>query len=406
MTRKPSLVAIFLTIFVDLIGFSLVIPFLAEEARDTFGTPEIVATLLGSVYSLMQFIFVPVWGRLSDRVGRRPVLVWSVAATALSMTGLGVALTWGGSVVWLFVARIASGIATANIGTASAYIADITKPEDRARGMGLIGAAFGLGFILGPGIGGVLADIPVNGRHGPVACFAAAALALANLAWVTLGLPESLPAEARAAAPKRRLVPLDLEALRETLALPEIGMAIAVNFIILLSFTNLDQTFRFFTKDMFGMRPAETGLVLAFIGVVAAGVQGGAIRPLSRRFGEAKLIRAGVALQLAAFVTLGLSPRIGLAGLLVAGALLAVGNGLSQPAIGAFISKRAPATAQGGTLGTNQSVASLARMFGPATGGVLYSVGPSAPYFVAAAVMALAYLLAARLRAKEGAPAG
>ena len=146
---KPSLGAIFLTVFIDLLGFSLVIPFLAEEARDTFGTSEIVATLLGSVYSLMQFLFVPVWGRLSDRVGRRPVLVWSIAATSISMAGLGLSLAWGTSIVWLFLMRTFSGIATANLGTASAYIADITKPEDRARGMGLIGAAFGLGFILG-----------------------------------------------------------------------------------------------------------------------------------------------------------------------------------------------------------------------------------------------------------------
>jgi len=129
---------------------------------------------------------------LSDRVGRRPVLVWSVAATAVGMAWLGVGLAYGSSIAWLFAARAFSGIATANLGTASAYIADITKPEDRARGMGLIGMAFGLGFILGPGIGGVLAKVPIGGRHGPLACYVAAGLSVVNFAWVSFGLPESL----------------------------------------------------------------------------------------------------------------------------------------------------------------------------------------------------------------------
>src|ERR1700722_12384798 len=132
MKPAPRLGGIFLTVFLDLLGFGLVLPFLAKEARDTFGVSAFTATLLGSVYSLMQFLFVPVWGRVSDRVGRRPVLLWSVTGTSLTMAGLGVGLGWGHSIAWLFLARIFGGIATANLGTASAYIADITKPEDRA----------------------------------------------------------------------------------------------------------------------------------------------------------------------------------------------------------------------------------------------------------------------------------
>src|SRR5579862_8245488 len=134
MKAVPRLGAIFLTVFVDLLGFGIVLPFLAKEARDTFGVGALTATLLGSVYSLMQFLFVPVWGRISDRVGRRPVLLWSIAGTALAMAGLGGGLIWGGSVWWLYAARAFGGIATANLGTASAYIADITKPEERAKG--------------------------------------------------------------------------------------------------------------------------------------------------------------------------------------------------------------------------------------------------------------------------------
>src|SRR5260370_42353804 len=158
MKPAPRLGAIFIAVLVDLVGFGVVMPFLAKEAHDAFGVSEFVATLLGSVYSLMQFLFVPVWGRVSDSVGRRPVLLWSIAGTMVSMTALGAGLAWGGSVLLLFAARAFSGIATANLGTASAYIADVTKPEERAKGMGLIGLAFGLGFIIGPAVGGARQD--------------------------------------------------------------------------------------------------------------------------------------------------------------------------------------------------------------------------------------------------------
>jgi MFS family permease len=400
MKPAPRLGAIFLTVFLDLLGFGLVLPFLAKEARDTFGVNEFVATLLGSVYSLMQFLFVPVWGRVSDRAGRRPVLLWSVAGTAVAMSGLGTGLAVGTSVVWLFVARIFGGVATANLGTASAYIADITKPEDRAKGMGLIGMAFGLGFILGPGIGGALAKIEIDGRQGAVPCFLAAALSVVNFVWVLIGVGESLPIDRRRGVPARRLTPLNVGAAREAFALPGVALAVAVNFIVILSFTNLDQTFTFFCADLFGIDVRGTGYLLAFIGVVAALVQGGLVRPLSRRFEEEALLRLGTLTQAFAFAGLvGASGAGSRAMLYASGGLLAVGNGLTQPATSAFISRRAPPDRQGATLGTNQSFASLARTFGPAVGGWLYAnVGPRAPYSTASAGMALAFALAMGLR--------
>jgi MFS family permease len=399
MSRRPSLGAIFLTIFLDLLGFGLVLPFLAERARDTFGTTELTGTMLSAVYSLMQFLFVPVWGRLSDRIGRRPVLVWSVAATALAWAGLGAGLAWGTTVLWLFVARIAAGIATANLGTASAYIADVTKPEDRARGMGLIGMAFGLGFILGPGIGGVLADIEVNGRHGPVACWVAGALSLVNLAWVTFGLSESLPPENRSKEPARRL-PLDVAAAKRAFAIPGVGRAVLVNFVLVLSFASFEQTYRFFNKDVFGMSVRETGLVLAFIGVVAAAVQGGLIRRLALRYDEGKLIRLGSILQVVAFLATAAPPWLGRWMLYVAGGVLALGNGITQPSVSAYVSKSAAADQQGGVLGTSQSAASLARMFGPAFGGFLYqTLGRNSPNVAAAVGMAGGFLIALGLAA-------
>ncbi len=398
MAKKPSLGAIFLTVFLDLLGFGLVLPFLAEEARDGFNASAFVGTLLAAVYSLMQFVFVPVWGRLSDRIGRRPVLLWSVAATAVGMTALGSSLAYGNSLGWLFAARIFSGIATANLGTASAYIADVTSPENRARGMGMIGMAFGLGFILGPGIGGALSTITINGRHGPLACYVAAALSVVNVGWVYFGLGESLPKEHRSTE-KRSLSPFNVVAARATFAIPDVGTAVLVNFLIVIAFTNLDQTFRYYNKDLFAMTPLETGLVLAVIGVVAAGVQGGLIRSLSKRYDEAQLIRAGVLLQVIAFAGLALAPSFGRSALYASGGLLALGNGLTQPSVSSFISRRADPKTQGGTLGTNQAVASLARMFGPACGGFLYgAIGPRSPYIAAAIGMCVALIASLSLR--------
>ena len=403
--KAPRLGAIFLTVFIDLLGFGLVLPFLAKEARDTFGVSAFVATLIASVYSLMQFLFVPVWGRLSDRIGRRPVLVWSIAGTALSMAGLGASLVWGGSIAWVFAARLFGGIATANLGTASAYIADITAPKDRARGMGLIGVAFGLGFILGPGVGGALAKIAIEGRHGAVPCFVAAGLSLVNLVWVVFGVAESLPPEKRATTPRRKLAPLNVVAMREAFDIPGVALAVAVNFIVILSFTNLDQTFTFFCADMFGIDERGTGYVLAFIGVVAAGVQGGLVRPLAKRFDEVWLMRGGVAIQAVAFAGLVVAGTLGShPALYAAGGLLAIGNGFTQPSTSAYVSKRAPADRQGGTLGTNQSFASLARTFGPAAGGWLYSsLGSRAPYAAASAGMLVALALAMGLRKSDDA---
>jgi predicted MFS family arabinose efflux permease len=305
------------------------------------------------------------------------------------------------SIAWLFVARAASGIATANLGTASAYIADVTKPEERARGMGMIGMAFGLGFIFGPAIGGALAGIKIMGRAGAVPCFIAAALSVVNLAWVYFRLPESLPADRRSTQ-QRSLAPLNLAAARDAFARPGIAKAVLVNFVLILSFTVLDQTFRFFTEDNFQMSALDTGLVLGFIGVIAAGVQGGLIRPLAKRYDEAKLIRAGTAIQALAFAGLAASPSFGRIAVYAAGGLLAVGNGLTQPSVSAYVSKRADASAQGATLGTNQSAASLARVFGPALGGWLYgSFGSRSPYIAGAIGMVLATMVALLLRGDQ-----
>ncbi len=395
--RAASLGTLFLTIFLDLLGFGLVIPFLPGIAR-RFGAGDFVATLPGAVFSLMQFLFIPIWGRLSDRVGRRPVLLWSIAASAIGMAILGFAPT----LAWLFAARVWSGVATGNIAVAQAYIADVTPPEQRARGMAVVGIAFGLGFIFGPFIGGELSRVSVEGREGMLPALVAAGLSTVNFFLALRTLPESLPPERRGQS-VRRASPVDLGAFRAAVAVPGIGAAVAINFMLILWFSGMEQTFRLFTADGFGMSDAGTGRVFGLVGIVSALVQGGLVARLAPRFGEARLVQGGLGVQTAAFALLGLSPLFGPWGktvLFVAAALIALGSGLCSPSLPAFASRRASATTQGMTLGTLQSASALARALGPIVGGALYAtIDPRAPYLVGAVGLAAATLLGlARLR--------
>jgi MFS family permease len=404
VNRKPSLGAIFLTIVLDLLGFGLALPFLAEVARSTFHVSSFVGTLLASSYSAMQFLFVPMWGRLSDRVGRKPVLMWSIAATALANLALGVSLAWATNIAWLFAARMFAGIATANLGTASAYIADITPPKDRAKGMGIIGAAFGIGFVLGPGFGGLLAQIPVNDRHGPWALFVAAMLSTINFVWITLGLVESLPEESRRKdAEGRTLLPRGtLDVLKDS----AIARAVLANFLLIFVFSGMEQTMRYFNKDAFGMSLAQTGGLLVVVGLSGAAVQGGIVRRLSGKVADASMLRAGLVLQIIAFAGIAASPNVGRWFLYVSGVVLAFGNGLSQPATSAFVSKHAKPGEQGTTLGVAQSASSLARVFGPALAGLAYGspLGMRSPYTLGCVGMILALVVAFPLRERDNLP--
>ncbi|MEP6654759.1 MAG: MFS transporter [Myxococcales bacterium] len=396
--RKASLGTIFLTVFLDLLGFGLVIPFLPGFARE-LGASDLVAALTGAVYSLMQFLLVPVWGRLSDRIGRRPVLLASIAATAAGMMFLGFANT----LALLFLARLWSGAATANIAVAQAYIADVTPPEGRARGMGMIGMAFGLGFIFGPFVGGILAHVPIMGRAGALPSFVAGGLSLVNLAFAAMTLPESLPRELRGQRSSgQRRSPLDFARTRQALAHPDIGRALVINFLVVFWFAGMEQTFRLFTDDAFHMSVGQTGAFLGLVGVAAAVVQGGLIGRLSRRYGEVRLLVAGLLIQTLGFMALGFSPRLTAAprgALAVACVLIAGGSGLVGPSVSSYVSRKAEANEQGMMLGTMQSLSALARVLGPAVGGLLYqAVAPGAPYFTGAVGMLLAAALAMALR--------
>jgi len=379
--------AIFLTVFLDLLGFGLVIPLLPRYAQSLSATPLQIG-LIAACYSGMQFLFVPVWGALSDRVGRRPILLVSILATAGSMTMLGFAE----SLTMLVLARLFGGIATANIAVAQAYIADTTTHETRARGMGLIGVAFGLGFVLGPFVGGVLSAISLE-----TPARVAAVLAVGNFVWAYFALPESLPKESR--GPGRKVkIGIDLISLRRVLGYPGLAIGIVLFFVATVSFANLEQTFALYAHDEFGLDAKKTGYILGMVGVIAMIVQGGLIGRLNARFGEVRLMRMGNLLQAIGFFLIAYSAGHRLSVLYGGVAVMSVGNGLVNPSISTYVSRRAPAEAQGESLGVMQSMGALARVAGPTLGGFLYGYGHRLPYLSGAIGLCVAFVLALSLR--------
>lgn len=354
--RSPIAI-VFTTIFIDLVGFGIVIPVLPLYA-ERFGASETAVGVLLAVYSAMQFIFAPVLGRVSDRVGRRPVLLLSLLGTAIGFLIMGLA-----NALWLlFVARAIPGITGGNISTAQAYIADVTPPEKRSRGMGLIGAAFGLGFIFGPAIGGVLSQISLGAPF-----FFASALAAANAVAVYLRLPESLPPEKRHAT-KRRVSTVEVVRAAGGWRL---GRVMVTYFLAILSFAMLTGTYALFANERFGFDAVHTGYMFAFLGVIGAVIQGGLLGRLVDRFGEKGLAITGTAVFAASMFVLPLGSEVSI--LIVATTGIAIGNSLMMPTLNGLASKSVHAAHQGRILGSMSSVASLGRIMGPVLGGWLLS---------------------------------
>jgi len=383
--RQASLGILFLVVFVDLLGFGMVIPVMPLYA-ERLGASEAATGWLSTGYSLMQFLFAPVWGGLSDRVGRRPVLLLSIAMTALAFLGYALAPSFG----WLLASRLFAGAATANIAIAQAYVADVTPPEGRAKGMGLIGAAFGLGFVLGPAIGGLLSM-----RSLATPGFAAAALSAVNLVGAIVLLPE--PAARQAAARRGRIA-----ALWEEMHKPGIRRLLAIYLLTVLAFSAMEATYSFLAQQRFGLADRQVAWVFAYIGVIVVVVQGGLIGPLTRRLGERRLLVAGVVLQGIGLAWLPFAE--GLGGLLGATAPLAVGSGLASPAISSLISRYSRAEDQGGTLGIGQSAAAIGRIVGPLSGTWSFSRWHAAPYLAGAGLMAVAALVGTTLRGPRAEP--
>ena len=356
MKRSP-LIVIFTTVFIDLVGFGIVIPVLPFYAEGTVfnATPRTVGFLFAS-YSIMQLIFSPILGRLSDKFGRRPVLLISIIGTGIGFLIIGFAKT-----LWmLFFGRILDGITGGNISTAQAYIADVTTKENRAKGMGLIGAAFGLGFILGPAIGGILSRW---GIHVPF--FFAGGLCFANALLLFFTLPETVtkdhPAR-QSAAGGRGLAEL-LQSLKE----PKLAFVLTIYFLFIVAFSIMTTSFSLFTMFRFGYDAQHTGYLFAYVGLIAVVIQGGLIGKLVKRFGELPLVIFGaLCFAISLFAVPFVGPAAGgLAALLIGGGVFSMGNSLATPALTSLASKSVGPAQQGTVLGVTQSVASLARAVGP-----------------------------------------
>jgi MFS transporter, DHA1 family, tetracycline resistance protein len=385
--RLSPLLAIFLTVLVDLIGFGIVIPLLPFYAEHFHAAPDLV-TLLMATYSFMQFLFSPIWGRLSDRHGRKPILIVSLAGIALAYFWIGFA----DSLWQLFAARALAGAMAGNIGAAQAYIADVTTPEKRAQGMGLIGAAFGLGFILGPAIGGLLAGNDPANPHVLAPALASTGLSLAALLFALLFLPESLP-RARRAQGDLEARPGRVSVLRASLRRPELRLSVLLFFLSTFVFAGMEATFALWSERSFHWGAEQNGYIFAYTGIIAAGVQGLLIRPLAPRLGEGRLVVQGAAALCLGLAVIPFATSLPL--LLAAMALIALGAGLANPSLSSLISRAAGKETQGSVLGLSQSAASLARILGPAWAGLLFTLlGRNSAFVSGAAIMAVVLLLA------------
>jgi multidrug resistance protein len=374
------LVIIFLTVFIDLLGFGIIIPLLPFYAEH-FGATAFMVGLLATSFSLMQFLFAPFWGRLSDRVGRRPVILIGLMGSAVSYALFALAT----SLPLLFLARALAGIAGANIATAQAFIADTTTSEDRARGMGLIGAAFGLGFIFGPAIGGFLS----HWGYATPAWFASA-LSLANFLAALILLPESRrPGEREDERPGR------IEVFKRALTRPHLPLVLVVYFLVLVAFSAFEATFALYAERAFAFTSVTIGYMFAWIGVALAIVQGMLVGKVVRRIGERRLVPAAILLIGISLVLIAAAPTVPLLALF--SGMLAMGMGFNSPSMLSAISQLADPRDHGSTLGLSQSLGSLARIIGPMWGGWVFDAfGIRVPMIAAAVLMLAACLLSAR----------
>lgn len=393
MSRSPLRIILFVA-FVDLISFGLIIPLQAAYAKRLDASPLMFGCLVG-VYALMQIIFNPILGRWSDRVGRRPVLMLSIAGSVASHALLGAA-DLAQSLPWLFVARTLDGVTGANIATVQAYIADVTTEENRAKSMGFFGAAFGAGFVLGPTIAVVLLMIGtgVSGSEQATAwpAFGAAVISLTALFLVWRYLPEPEQHAQRASGTLKIFTPRGWRELARTTKLKELFTCV---FGTTFAFVMLEVTLVYLCMERFHIKERGVGLIFTYFGILMVIVQGGLIGRLVKRHGEAKLLAiapwmTGVGLLMIGAVSLTgeLSVTVAWVLLLVGCVPTAVGQGLTGPNLNSLISKSAAVGDQGATFGASQGVGSLARAIAPPVGGALYAAHPFSPYVLACVLLA------------------
>ncbi|MFX0061198.1 MAG: MFS transporter [Candidatus Hermodarchaeota archaeon] len=388
--QSGALGVLFLAVFIDLLEFGIVVPLLPFWTTNLGATPFIYG-VLASAYSFMSFAFAPIWGKLSDRRGRRPVILSGLVGTVIGLSLLVLsAVIFTESLMLLFLSRIVGGMFTAaTLPTSQAYIADTTTGKDRAKGFGLIGAAFGLGFALGPGIGGILSLF--GGYAAPV--LFATILAIINLAAAIKFLPESLTKEVRDQRTAFR------DSIKETAEIglvktigsnPLILLLILVFAGISLAFSGMQATLALLGAARFGLNESLTGVIFFVVGIISVITQGGVIRPLSNRLPDSILIAVGLFFMTIAFI--GLSTVTSLLEMTIWIAPLAFGSSIANPTLGALLSKKAPKEKSGALLGLNQGVGSFMRIGGPLAATALFEIDVAFPYYLGAIILAIGFI--------------
>jgi MFS transporter, DHA1 family, tetracycline resistance protein len=378
---RNAILMVALVVLVDITGFGLILPLLPFWAERLGANPFEVGLIL-TVYALAQFLFTPLLGTLSDRYGRRPVILGSLLIEALGF----VLTAISGTLPLLLVARFVGGLGASNIGSAQAVVADMTAPKDRARGMGMIGAAIGLGFVVGPALGGVLASF-----GSTVPFWAAFGVAIANALLVLALLPETRVRQE--AASHRDLNPFALfSGWQRAIRTPAIARLIIVNLFFTLAFTAMEALFALFSQRVFGWKATQNGYIFTYVGVIVVLMQGGMVGQLVKRFGEHAVQLGGLVLLTLGLALLPFGVSLGV--LLLALGVLSIGEGAVTPTTNALLSLATPANAQGETLGLAQGMAGLGRVLGPLAAGWLFSVGIGLPFFFGALLTLVALLFA------------
>ena len=384
---KLPLLAIAFTVFLDILAFGMMIPDIQLRVRDDLGLDGIALGLVLALFSIVQFIVAPVLGRLSDRIGRRKILI---ITTVLATLG-GFAYAFADTIAILCLARVLQGAAAANIGVAYAYITDVTDESERAGSMGFLGAAFGLGFVFGPPLGAFL--LGADGQNLMLLGMSSAVLSALNVIFVLAVLKESKKnvgenLDEFQAGPIRSLV--------NAFKIPNFGLLLLLFFVANFAMSNMESTWFLLTKDVYFISKQQGALLLTFVGIVIAVVQGAFVGPLSKRFGELKLMRFGYLLTGPSLVFTPLVP-VWIPVLLVC-AGLATGSALSGPTLQSIISKSAPIAIIGGTFGLTQSLGAIARILGPMIGNSMYAIDPWVPYAFAGALTLIPLALSFRIK--------
>lgn len=381
MKNRSALSLIFLTVFIDLLGFGILIPILPSFAKKELGVDESAIGVAIAVYSFVQFLFNPFFGKLSDKHGRKPVIVVSLFLNAIGY----VLFAYTHSYIMLLVSRIIAGIGGSSIGVAQAYIADVTTKENRSKGMGLIGAAFGLGFVFGPLIGGILSEYGYM-----VTGFAAAGFSLLAFLLTLFYLPESNLNREESVQKKRSL--FDIQGTKKILSRPELFILVLLFFILTFSFANIYGTFALLGIQVYGFSDLQNGYMFGIVGLTSAIVQGGLIGYVNKILSKKHIIIIGAFLIM---ITLALIPYgQTFLGLAIISIILSYGTGTLQPTILSLISEVTSDAEQGITLGINQSFSAFARVLGPLWGGFAFEfLGYPFPFLTGAAFTFIIFLL-------------